>query len=66
MRKCDVNILQIYPSQLSDIATLPREIKKSHFQRYYSYTVLIIYVVSFLEHSVYIRKLSVGLLTNEC
>jgi len=31
MRKCDVNILQICPSQLSDIATLPREIKKVIF-----------------------------------
>jgi len=28
-------VLQIYPSQLSDVATLPWEIQKSNFQQYY-------------------------------
>ena len=28
------------------LAILPREIKKSHFQQYYSYILLIIYVIS--------------------
>jgi len=39
-------ILQICPRHVSDVATLPWEIQKSHFQQYYSYTLLIIYVIS--------------------
>jgi len=39
-------ILQICPPHVSDVATLPWEIQKSHFQQYYSYTLLIIYVIS--------------------
>ena len=31
---------------LSEVATLPCEIQKSHFQQYYSYILLIIYVIS--------------------
>jgi len=38
--------IQIYPPHLSDVATLPWEIQKSHFQQHYSYTLLIIYVIS--------------------
>jgi len=41
-----MKILQVCPPHLSDVATLPREIKKSHFQHYYSYIILIIYVIS--------------------
>jgi len=33
-----MNILQICPPHQSDVATLPWEIQKSHFQHYYSYT----------------------------
>jgi len=32
--------------RLSDVATVPWEIQKSHCQQYYSYKLLIIYVVS--------------------
>jgi len=32
-----MQILQICPPHLSDVATVPREIPKSHFQQYYSY-----------------------------
>jgi len=39
-------ILQVSPPHLSDVATLPWEIQKSHFQQYYSYILLIIYVIS--------------------
>jgi len=39
-------ILQVSPPHLSDVATLPWEIQKSHFQHYYSYILLIIYVIS--------------------
>jgi len=40
-----------HPPRLSDVATVPREIekkssKKSHFQQYYSYILLIIYIIS--------------------
>ena len=38
--------LQISPPHLSDIATVPWEIQKSHFQQYYSYILLIIYIIS--------------------
>jgi len=38
--------LQICPPHLSDVATLPWEIQKSHFQQYNSYIFLIIYVIS--------------------
>ena len=33
-----MNKLQICPSYLSDVATLPWEIQKGIFQHYYSYT----------------------------
>jgi len=33
-----MNILQICPLHLSDVATLPWEIQKVIFQQYYSYT----------------------------
>jgi len=39
-------ILQSCPTHLSYVASLPWEIKKSHFQQYYSYILLIIYVIS--------------------
>jgi len=39
-----MNILNVCPLYLSDVATLPWEIQNSHFQQYYSYI---------LEHSVY-------------
>jgi len=32
-----MQILHICPPHLSDVATLPWEIEKSHFQHYYSY-----------------------------
>ena len=32
-----MNILQIYPPHLSDVAIIPWEIQESHFQQYYSY-----------------------------
>jgi len=38
-------ILHVCPPHLSDVATLPWEIQKSHFQHYYSYILLIIYVI---------------------
>jgi len=34
-----MNTLQICPSHLSDVATLPWEIQKCHFQHYYLYTL---------------------------
>ena len=39
-------ILQVSPPHLSDVATVPWEIQKSHFQHYYSYILLITYVIS--------------------
>ena len=39
-------MLQICPIHLSNVATLPWEIPKSHFQQYYSYILLIIYVTA--------------------
>jgi len=45
LRKFDMQILQVRPPHLSDIATLLWEIQKSHFQQYYSYILLIIYVI---------------------
>jgi len=40
-------ILQICPSHLSDVATLPWEIQKSYFWQRYSYDLLIIiYIIS--------------------
>ena len=46
--KIDINSLYICPPYLYTVATLPWEIPKSHFQRYYSYIGLlqIIYVIS--------------------
>jgi len=44
--KFDMKILQSCPPHLSYVASLPWEIKKSHFQQYYSYILLIIYVIS--------------------
>jgi len=41
-----MKILQVCPPHLSDVATLPWEIQKSHFQQYYSHILLIIYVIS--------------------
>jgi len=35
-------MLQVCPSHLLDVATLPREKQKSHFQQYYSFIILII------------------------
>ena len=32
-----MNILQIFPPHLSDVAIIPWEIQESHFQQYYSY-----------------------------
>ena len=40
------NHLTDCPSHLSDVATVPREIQKSHFQQYYSYILLITYTLS--------------------
>jgi len=51
-----MKILQVCPPHLSDVATLPREIKKSHFQHYYSYIILIIYVISEKKQQ-YCRKM---------
>jgi len=45
-KKFEVNVLQISPSHLSDVATLPWEIQKSHFQQYYSYIFSDFYVIS--------------------
>jgi len=36
-----MKIIQICPRHLPDVATLPWEIQKSHFQQYYSYILLI-------------------------
>jgi len=41
-----MKISQICPPRLSEVATLPWEIQESHFQQYYSYTLLIVYVIS--------------------
>ena len=38
-------MLQICPPHLSDVATLPREIQKSHFRQYYSY-IFRLFVIS--------------------
>ena len=38
LRKFDMNILQNCPPQVSCVAILPWEIRKSHFQHYYSCT----------------------------
>jgi len=43
LRKFDVKILHICPPHLSDVSILLWKIQ-SHFQQYYSYIVLIIYV----------------------
>ena len=48
-----MKILHTWPRHLSDVAILPWEIRGSHFQQYYSYTLLIIYVIS-KENTVYI------------
>ena len=37
LRKFDTNISQICPPHLRDVATLPWEFPKSHFQQYYSH-----------------------------
>ena len=41
-----MKIVQTAPLHLSDVATLPWEIQKSPLQQYYSYILLIIYVIS--------------------
>jgi len=41
-----MKIVQTAPPHLSDVATLPWEIQKSPLQQYYSYILLIIYVIS--------------------
>jgi len=41
LRKFDMKILQVCLPHLLDVATLPWEIQKSHFQQYYSYILLI-------------------------
>jgi len=41
-----MKISLICPRHLSDVATIPWEIQKSHFQQYYLYILLIIYVIS--------------------
>jgi len=46
LRKFGMKILQICSPHLSDVASLPWEIQKSHFQQCYSYVLLIIYVIS--------------------
>jgi len=38
--------LQICPPNLSDVATLPWEIQKSHFRQHYLYNLVIIYIIS--------------------
>jgi len=38
LRKFDINISQICPPHLSDVATLPWEVQNVTFQHYYSYT----------------------------
>jgi len=38
--------LTFCPPRLSDVAIVPWEIQKSHFQQYYSYILLIVYVIS--------------------
>jgi len=42
MEKISHEMLQTCPSHLSDVATLK---KRSHFQQYYSYIVMIVYVI---------------------
>jgi len=44
--KIDIDSLYICPPYLYAVATLRWEIQKSHFQRYYSYILQIIYVIS--------------------
>jgi len=44
-------IFQICSPHLSDVATLPWEIQKSHFQQYYSYIILIICGISEETHT---------------
>jgi len=34
------------PPHLSDVATVPLEMEESHFQQYYSYILVIIYIIS--------------------
>jgi len=48
LRKSDMNILQVCPPHLSDVClpSLLWEIQKSHFRLYYSYILLIIYIIS--------------------
>jgi len=41
-----MKVLQICLCHLSDVATLPWEIQKSHFEQYYSYILLIIDIIS--------------------
>jgi len=45
LRKFDIDSLYICPPYLYTVATLPLVIQKSHFQRYYSYILPIIYVI---------------------
>jgi len=55
LRKFDMNILQICPPQLSDVAIFTSENPKSHFQHYYSYILLIHNHsnVKFIQESLY-------------
>jgi len=41
-----MKMLRVCPPHLSDVATLPWEVQKSHFQQCYPYKILIIYVIS--------------------
>ena len=46
---CYINLyvcMYVCPLHLSDVATFPWEIQKSYFQHYYSYILLITYVIS--------------------
>ena len=47
-KKFDMNILQICPPHLSDVATLPGEIKKCLFS-----TLLFVYFRSFISYWIY-------------
>ena len=46
LRKFNIDSMYICPPYLYTVATLPWDIKKSHFRQYYSYILQIIYVIS--------------------
>jgi len=54
--KFDIDSLYICPPYLYTVATLPWEIRKSHFQQYYSYILTIIYVISEKKQTHITRK----------